>query len=417
LSAQPIPFVPRPAPPALKPKRRILNAQSIRSLRAPETGRVDYFDDHVPGLCLRITSRDVRTWTLFYRDKTGRQKRFTLGRFPDVSLADARELASEGRRSVAKGGDPASEKRAAREALTVGELAEKYIELHAKPTKKSWAEDQRQLDADVLPRWKHRPAADITRRDVRELLDAIVGRGAVVAANRMRALLSRMFNFAVERELLDHSPVVGVTKPSTEQSRERVLSEDEIRRVWEACDTQNPRVAAWMKLRLVTAQRGGELLQMRWADLDARRTWWTIPGEFVKNGQGHRVFLTTRARAIIDGLHRNPDSVWVFPLSLMGDYKHVARRLATERRADVTNFAGHDLRRTAASFMTSGGVPRFIVKRILNHSSEKDITGVYDRYSYDPEKRAAMEFWHRRLTAILSKKPASSAGRFRGVTR
>ncbi|HEY7792330.1 MAG TPA: Arm DNA-binding domain-containing protein, partial [Vicinamibacterales bacterium] len=136
----------------------------------------------------------MRSWTLFYRDKTGRQKRYTIGRYPDVSLADARELTGEARRSVAKGGDPASEKRAAREAMTVAELTQKYIELHAKPTKESWAEDQRQLPPTCSR--QHRPAADITRRNVRELLDAILGSDAAVAANRMRALLSRMFNFA-----------------------------------------------------------------------------------------------------------------------------------------------------------------------------------------------------------------------------
>ena len=96
----------------------------------------------------------------------------------------------------------------------------------------------------------------------------------------------------------------------------------------------------------------------------------------------------------------------------MGDFKHVSRRLARENRANVSDFRGHDLRRTAASVMTSGGVPRIIVARVLNHSESRDITGVYDRYSYDREKQAAMVFWAKQLCAMLADRPLSHAGRF-----
>src|SRR3954469_14164489 len=150
--------IPFPPSPARQDRRRILNAASIRSIKAPAAGRIDYFDDATPGLSLRITANDVRTWTVFYRDKHARQKRLTLGRYPAVSLADARELAREAQRSVAKGGDPVVEKRDARDVLTFGELAEAYIENHAKPKKRSWPEDQRQLNASLLPKWRTRPA-------------------------------------------------------------------------------------------------------------------------------------------------------------------------------------------------------------------------------------------------------------------
>lgn len=131
------------------------------------------------------------------------------------------------------------------------------------------------------------------------------------------------------------------------------------------------------------------------------------------------------ARKVLDTVPRSDKSVWVFPKSLMGDYKHVGRGLAQATRANIITDAkedphgrdkvdirGHDLRRTAASLMAGGGVPRFVISRILNHSEEKDITSVYDRYSYDAEKKAAMEFWNRQLSAILRGKSATSAGRF-----
>ncbi len=420
-----IPFVPRPA--RRLERRRIINDTSIRSIKPPAAGAVDYFDDLTPGLSLRVTSKDVRTWSVFYRDKHGRQKRLTLGRYPAVKLVDARELARNAHRDVAHGHDPVAEKRAAREVLTFGELADKYVEEYAKPNKKSWGEDKRQIDADLLPKWRSRPAGEITAEDLLAILNAKVRDGAPVAANRVRALVSRIFTFAANQRLLPPTanPVIGVKKPTKEKSRDRVLTYEEIRRIWDACETQNPYICAWFRLRLVTAQRGGELLQMRWQDIDAKSHFWSIPGEFVKNAQGHRVYLNDLARKVLATVPRNDKSVWVFPESLMGDHKHVGRRLAQSTRANIiaeakddphgrdkVDIRGHDLRRTAASLMASGGVPRFVISRILNHSEEKDITSVYDRYSYDAEKKAAMTFWNRQLSAILSGKSTGNLGRF-----
>ena len=408
-------------------RRRIINDTSIRSIKPPATGTVDYFDDLTPGLSLRVTSNDVRTWTVFYRDKNARQKRLTLGRYPAVKLVDARELARDAQRSVAHGGDPVVEKRAAREILTFGELAKKYLDDYAKLNKKSWKEDERQINSDLLPKWKSRPAADVKSEDLLALLNGKVKNGAPVAANRVRALVSRIFTFGADQRLVPATanPVIGVRKPTREASRDRVLTDDEIRRIWDACDTQNPYVCAWFRLRLVTAQRGGELLQMRWQDVDDKSHFWSIPAEYVKNAQGHRVYLNDLARKVLATVPRDEKAVWVFPKSFMGDYKHVGRRLAQSSRANIVferkaapgerdkaDIRGHDLRRTAASLMASGGVPRFVISRILNHSEEKDITSVYDRYGYDAEKKAAMEFWNRQLAAVLRGKSASMARRF-----
>ena len=397
-------------PSARRSTKRILSAQSIRGLPPPASGSIEYFDDSTPGLSLRITPKNTRTWSLLYRTN-GIQKRLTLGRYPAVGLADAREIAQEAQRTLAKGGDPVGDKRAARHALTFEELAAEYIERYAKLEKKSWAEDQRQIDANLRPVWKSKMAAAVSRRDVRDLLDRMAARGAKIGANRTRALISKIYSFGLERELVDQNPAIGVAKVARERSRERVLTADELRRIWAACDTQSPHVAAWFRLRLATAQRGGEILRMRWRDLVDE--WWNIPADFVKNKKGHRVYLNRIAREVLAGMSPTEGSDWMFPESLMGDYKHVSRRLSRENRANVSDFRGHDLRRTAASFMTSGGVPRFIVARVLNHSEDRDITGVYDRYSYDREKRAAMVFWAKQLRAMLADRSLTPVGRFK----
>lgn len=224
--------------PASKPsrqrKRRILAATSLRALTPPATGSVDYFDDATPSLSLRVTANDVRTWTVFYRDKHARQKRLSLGRFPAVSLADARELAREAQLKVAKGGDPVLAKRAARDALTFGELADEYIQHHAKPNKKSWAEDQRQLDSALLPKWRNRPAVEVTAEGLLAVLNAKLRDGPPVAANRLRALVSRIFTFGAEQRRVPATanPVIGVKKPTKETTRDRVLTGDEIKRIF-----------------------------------------------------------------------------------------------------------------------------------------------------------------------------------------
>jgi integrase len=139
-------------------------------------------------------------------------------------------------------------------------LAQEYIDSYAKPNKRSWREDERQLNASLLPKWKTRPAAEISAEDLLTLLDATVRAGAPVAANRLRALVSRIFTFAAGQRLVapTANPVIGVKKPTKETTRDRVLTDSEIRRLWDACSTQNPYICAWFRLRLVTAQRRGK---------------------------------------------------------------------------------------------------------------------------------------------------------------
>src|SRR5438105_839643 len=157
-------------PAARLQRRRILNDTTVRSLKPPTSGRVDYFDDATPGLSLRVTANDIRTWTVFFRDKNGRQKRLTLGRYPAVKLVDARELARDAQRKVAHGGDHVVEKQARREVLTFGDLAKEYIDGYAKPNKRSWQEDERQVNASLLPKWKTRPAAEVSAEDLLAVL-------------------------------------------------------------------------------------------------------------------------------------------------------------------------------------------------------------------------------------------------------
>jgi len=194
---------------------------------------------------------------------------------------------------------------------------------------------------------------------------------------------------------------VGLSKPGVETQRDRVLSEDEIRAVWSACDAEPGIIADAFRLMLVTAQRRGEVLSMRWQDVD--RAWWTIPAEIAKNGRSHRVPLSPQALAILERRRESANGLWVFP-SPTTEHAIENPQKAAERlreRSNVPDLRLHDFRRTAASLMTGMGTSRLTVKKILNHA-ERDVTAIYDRHSYDPEKRSALEAWGRRLGAIVS---------------
>ena len=179
-----------------------------------------------------------------------------------------------------------------------------------------------------------------------------------------------------------------------ERQRERVLSEGEIRLVWTALDGESPLIAAVFRVRLLTAQRGGEVHGAAWSEFDLGTGWWTIPAERSKNGLAHRVPLSPQAVRILTTWRQTvDDSPWVFPSSHKKG-PHIAHaQKAIERvvRASRVQFRGHDLRRTAASLMVGAGVPRLVVSKILNHV-ETGVTAVYDRHGYDSRETRRARF-------------------------
>src|SRR5262249_21195817 len=224
--------------------RLTLTDRTIRALQ-PQARRVDYFDAGaaLPGFALRVTPNGVKTWTVLYRNASGRLRRYTLGQYPLLRLADAREAARKALARVVQGGDPASEKQGRREAPTFAEVAREYIERHAKKVNRSWPEKLRMLESDVMPAWGSRQARDITARDVRALVDGIVERGAPIAANRTFALIGRVFTWASapDRGLVPqhHNPCRGMERPAPERQRARVLDTHELRSVWTALDAED----------------------------------------------------------------------------------------------------------------------------------------------------------------------------------
>jgi integrase len=377
-----------------------LTHRSIQALVHEGEWMVDYMDESLSGFGVRLHPNGRKTFFVRYRLE-GR-KRLTLGVYPAMSLADARSKAKDVLGRVARGEDPQQEKRVDKEAVTFGELAAEYLEKHAKLKKRSWKEDQRILGKDLLPSWRRKKAGKISRREVGELLDEVVARGAPIMANRVKALISKIYAFGMSRDLVDHNPCYAVPMPAKAKQRDRVLSEDEIRAVWHAMNAEELVMGATFKMRLLTAQRGIEVLTMRWEQVDG--DWWTIPAEVAKNGRSQRVPLVAQTMVLLDELREvTGDSEWVFasprkPGARITAVQKAAARIA--RRAEV-DFTPHDLRRTAATSMASLGVDRLVIQKILNHV-DSGVTAIYDRHSYDAEKREALERWGEKVEAILT---------------
>jgi integrase len=237
------------------------------------------------------------------------------------------------------------------------------------------------------------------------MLDEIVARGAPIQANRTLEIVRKLFNWAVARDMLGANPCYGIAKPSTENRSDRVLTEDEIRTIWRALDREAALTAASFKLRLLTAQRGAEILAMRWDQIS--NGWWTIPAAVAKNGLAHRVPLSPQSLELLEEIHPlGEGSEWIFP-GARGDGHRVAIHKAHNRirRRSAVSYVPHDLRRTAASHMTSMGISRLVVSKVLNHA-ELGVTAVYDRHSYDGEKRAALDAWGSRVEEITTAREA-----------
>jgi len=383
-----------------------------RSLKAikPKTKRYESWETNGKGFGLRVFPSGIKSFIFLYRFH-GKNRRLTFGNYPDMTLADAHAAHAKARQVLRNGSDPATLeqdlKEESRKSPTVRRLVEEYLEKWAKPRKRSWKEDERILQKDVVSKWGKRKAKDVTRRDIVILLDAVVERGAIIQANRTLAVIRKMFNFALSRGILETSPCVAIPAPSKENRRDRILDEKEINTLWSKLDNtkMEKATALALKLQLVTAQRKGEVATAEWKDFDLKKKWWTIPADKAKNNIPHRVPLTSIALNLLKEIKElAKESNWLFPSPLAGQHiaetsiDHAIRKNADT--FDIDHFTPHDLRRTAASQMTSMGIPRLVVGKILNHV-EGGVTAVYDRHSYDNEKLQGLETWNRRLEGII----------------
>ena len=396
---------------------RALTARTIETIK-PGSNREEIPDPLLPGHYLVLQPSGARSFAVRYR-LGGRPRKYTVGPYPAIDLKTARELAAKALRAVAEGRDPGQEKIAARTAQpdTVEAVAKQFVELHCRRANRPRTIEgtQQLLDLHVLPRWGRRLLKDITRRDVLDLLDGLVAGGRPIAANRVLTAVRKLFNWAIERDILGASPCAGVKPPTPEQSRDRVLSDDELRNVWHAADQLGGPFGALVKLLVLTGQRRDEVARMTWSEVNLEARLWTLPKERSKNGKPHDIPLSDPAVAILEALPRIGDT---FVLTTDGksaasNYGVNKKRLDALLPADMPRWWLHDARRTAASGMARLGINLPVIEKVLNHSSGSfgGIVGVYQRHDFAEEKRRALECWGVHVAELVSGGPSRNVVR------
>ena len=387
-----------------------LKAATVETLQATDK-RQEIPDDLCTGLYLVVQPTGKKSWQVRYRHG-GVHRRMTLASFPTLPLAAARVRAREVMAAASEGRDPAQEVKAAKAPKPedgrdqIKALIGQYDKRHLKGLK-SGDVVRRELDRFVVTAWGERDIHSITKRDVIDLLDGIADSGRVVTANRVRAYLNKFLNWAVERDILSLSPATGVKPVAKEASRDRVLTDDEIRWFWQACEAEGFPWGPLGKVLLLTGQRLNEAAQITEGEI--RGDLWHLSADRTKNGRAHDVPLSDAVQAVLGAVERidgKPGFIFTTtgttPVS--GFFKaraHLAdamERIAAEERGEVVEiprWTFHDLRRTAATGMARLGIPVRVTEAVLNHVSGTGggIVAVYQRHDYADEKRKALETW------------------------
>lgn len=357
----------------------------------------------------------------FPKRKPNKPKKLTLEPpWPALSLATARKAEAEALHQLAQGRDPGAlkfeaetaEKKAAAEraADTVDHWAKNFIERHAKKKTRenSWRQAVYVFDRIVLPEWSGRVIHDLKRRDVRELVEN-VAEDRPIMANRALAHLSKFFNWLCEQDAIAASPCAGVKRPASEQARERTLSERELVELWHACDAMCEPARSWIRMLVLLGQRRSETAGMRRSELNGDL--WQLPATRMKGREPHTLPLPAQAMAIVEALPQIGDGDLVFtsdglsPLSNFG----LVKRLIDAEMKPIAPWTWHDIRRSTASALAGLGIPVPVIEKILAHRSGtfRGIVSTYQRHSFIPEMRAALERWSEHLDRLVRGVPAT----------
>jgi integrase len=405
-----------------------LTDRFCQSIKAVDGAQTDYFDAITTGLCLRASPAGTKAFYLHYTKPTdGKRARMKLGRYPEMKLGKAREKARQARGEIGEGSDPVADRKALEASQNVSDLVENYIARHAM-TKRSGGAIARRLRKNVKDVVGAVKLADLHRRDITRCIDAVKDRGASVEANRVFEDIRAMVRWARGRGDLDENLVEGMRRPTETTERDRVLTADEIRVMWKALPDADMRESTRriLRLLLITAQRESEVAGMMKDELDLQKRIWTIPGARTKNKQEHVVPLSDFAVSIIEEQIEAASALamrkgrrapaFVFPgpggrAAVTGaSVPKALKRIEKEGKRGstilgVAPWTPHDLRRTAATGMEELGISPFIVGHIINHRSTTKSTvtsRIYARYTYDKEKRDALELWAERLRGIIN---------------
>ncbi len=373
---------------------------AIEAANAPKKTRLVLLDTKVVGLQCRVSPTGVKTFSVFRRIKGGAPERVTLGRYPDLSIENARKMALAVNAEIASGANPAQVKRVHKAELTFKELFDRYLDGHAKYKSRTWKKDEGRYQCYLDKPLGHKRHSEITKADIATIHARITKQPAKgkkdgegkpklksgATANRILDLVSAVFNWGISVGLCEENPAKGV-KRNAVRSRDRFLQTDELPRFFEALYQEpNSTIRDYVLLSLLTGARQANVLAMRWDELSFARKEWRIPR--TKNGDPQTVMLIDEVIRILDA-RNDKGSLFVFPGTgkkghLVEPKKGWSRIL---KRAGIDNLRLHDLRRTLGSWQAKTGASLIIIGKSLNHKSLA-ATQVYSRLDSDPVRQS-----------------------------
>ena len=326
-----------------------LSDLAIRKL-APQAKRIEIWDNKIPGFGLRVAPTGLKVFFLCYRHK-GKSRRLSLGRYPFVTLSDARAKASEAIKLIDNGTDPAASETETQEAATADsytftKAVEAFVRLHCQRYNRpvTARDTERILRKRFVAPWANRDIRQIGRTDIFKILDETVEQGLPSAANHALSAIRKFFNWCVQRGMLETSPCLGIAKPANNNSRERVLDADELAAIWKGADLVGYPFGPIVKLLLLTAQRRGEVANMQWSQLNHEDKSWTLPAELTKNHRQHILPLAPEAIALLGSLPRFSGD-FVFPSrGQLPAFAHFSQgKSKLDVLSGVTDWTLHDL--------------------------------------------------------------------------
>ena len=385
-----------------------LTKRAIDDLQ-PEAIDKFYWDTDITGLGLKVTPKGRKTFLVQYRPGGRRSptRKVFIGQYGTVTVHKARKEAKQILGLRAEGRDPAFERQQAKQRAISDKFADIAADFLAKHVSQNRTanETARILKRDVLPKWGKRSIHEIGKRDVNDLLDAVVTRGSMFMANRLLAALRKLFNWAVSRGIITASPCTGISAPHREKARDRVLSDDELIAVFNAAEKMGGAFGAIIRMLILTAQRRNEVSEMTWAEVDLDKNLWTIPSTRTKNEKPHFVHLSDQSIAVISSVQNIGSFVFTSNSKTpFSGFSKAKKRL--DELSEVSDWRLHDIRRTATSGIAQLGIAPHIADKILNHQSGtiSGVAAVYQRHEFLDERKSALEAWGSYVQSLVDGK-------------
>lgn len=387
--------------PADKPADGRLTDVIVKRLPLPAAGNAVTWDTLVAGFGARVTAAGHRAFVIDYRNRAGRKRRYTIGTFPDWSVSGAREEARRLKRDIDAGGDPLADIATERGAPTGDDLIWRFLEEHVSRKRPSTQADYRiAIERHIRPAIGNKKVAEVAWNDVDALHRKLTKKGKPTQANRVVAVVSKMFALAVRWRMRPDNPAKGIER-NPETKRKRYATPAELQRLMSALDQHpDPQGANIFRLCLLTGCRSHEAMSARWDAIDLDGGIWTKPGATTKQRTDHVAPLSAPARQLLATLRRQTNSEWVFPApdSSTGHRVTIAKswRLLC-KTANITGLHIHDLRHSFASQLASSGASLPLIGALLGHT-QAQTTARYAHLFDDPQREAV-----ERVGRILAK--------------